>query len=115
MVAISQGEVWWAELDVPTGSGPGYRRPVVIVQGNPLNRSRLATVVCVPMTSNLAWANAPGNVLILAAESGLPKDSVAHPSQIVSVDRRTLTEHAGRLSAKKLQLVMAGVDVVLGR
>lgn len=115
MVAINQGEIWWAELDVPTGAGLGYRRPVVVVQGNSLNRSRLATVVCVPMTSNLTWANAPGNVLIVAAESGLPKDSVVNPSQIVSLDRRALTEQAGKLSAKKLQLVLAGVDIVLGR
>ncbi len=115
MVAISQGEVWWAELGPPAGSGPGYRRPVVVVQGNPLNRSRLATVVCVPMTSNLTWADAPGNVLISADESGLPKDSVANASQIVSLDRSTLTEQAGRLSAKKFQLLLAGIDVVLGR
>jgi mRNA interferase MazF len=115
VVAISQGEIWWAELDVPAGSGPGYRRPVVVVQGNPLNRSRLATVVCLPMTSNLTWASAPGNVLISAAESGLPKDSVANASQIVSLDRRLLTEQAGKLSSRKLQLVMAGIDVVLGR
>ncbi len=115
MVAIGQGEVWWAELPDPSGSGPGYRRPVVVVQGNALNRSRLATVVCVPMTSNVTWADAPGNVLLLARESGLPKDSVANPSQIVSLDRRALTDQAGKLSARKLQLVMAGVDVVLGR
>jgi mRNA interferase MazF len=67
------------------------------------------------MTSNLAWADAPGNVLISATESGLPKDSVANPSQIVSLDRSTLMKQAGKLSAKKLQLVMAGIDVVLGR
>lgn len=116
MVAVvSQGEVWWAELPNPSGSGPGYRRPVVVVQGNPLNRSRLATVVCVPMTSNLTWANAPGNVLIPARESGLPKDSVANPSQIVSLDRGALTDQAGKLSARKFQLVVAGVDIVLGR
>ena len=115
MVGVSQGEIWWAELIAPTGSGPGYRRPVILVQGNPLNRSRIATVVCVPMTSNLTWANAPGNVLISAKDSGLPKDSVANPSQIVSVNRNILTEQAGKLSAKKLQLVMAGIDVVLER
>ena len=115
MVGVSQGEIWWAELTAPTGSGPGYRRPVILVQGNPLNRSRIGTVVCVPMTSNLTWANAPGNVLISAKDSGLPKDSVANPSQIVAVDRNALTEQAGTLSAKKLQLVMAGIDVVLGR
>ena len=80
-----------------------------------MNRSRLATVVCVPMTSNLAWAGAPGNVLLRRRESGLPKDSVANPSQIVALDRRTLTEQVGKLSGRKLQLVLVGVDVVLGR
>jgi mRNA interferase MazF len=115
MVAISQGEIWWAELEDPIGSGPGYRRPVVVVQGNPLNRSRIATIVCVPLTSNLKWADAPGNVLIVARESGLPKDSVANPSLIVSLDRSLLVEQAGKLPAGKFRLVMAGIDVVLDR
>lgn len=115
MVSVSQGEIWWAELGEPSGSGPGYRRPVIVVQGNPLNRSRLATVVCVPMTTNLAWADAPGNVLISAKESGLPKDSVANPSQIVALDRTALTEPVGKLSPKKLRLVLTGIDVILGR
>lgn len=115
MVTPGQGEIWWAELAEPSGSGPGYRRPVIIVQGNSLNRSRLATVVCVPMTTNLIWAEAPGNVLIKAEESGLPKDSVANPSQIVSLDRNTLTEQAGKLTPKKLRLVFSGIDVILGR
>ena len=74
-MVIQQGEVWWAELPDPVGSGPGFRRPVLIVQGEALNRSRLATVVCVPLTSNLRWATAPGNVLLPAQRTGLPKDS----------------------------------------
>ena len=115
MVAVSQGEVWWADLGDPTGSSPGYRRPVIVVQGNPLNRSRLATVVCVPLTSNLTWAKAPGNVLIAAKASGLSKDSVANASQIVSLDRGLLTEQVGRLTPKVLHLVLSGIDVVLGR
>ncbi len=115
MVSLSQGEIWWADLGEPSGSGPGYRRPVIVVQGDPLNRSRLATVVCVPMTGNLAWANAPGNVLVAARESGLSKDSVANPSQIVSLDRSVLTERVGKLPAKKIRLVLTGIDIVLGR
>jgi mRNA interferase MazF len=98
VVDLSQGEVWWANLPEPTGSGPGFRRPVVIVQGNALNRSRIATVVCVPLTSNLTWARAPGNVLLSAKTAGLPKDSVANASQIVAVDRAFLTDR----TAKKL-------------
>lgn len=93
-----QGEVWWADLPAPTGSGPGFRRPVVVVQGNHLNRSRIATVVCVPLTSNVTWAGAPGNTLLAAKATGLPKDSVANVSQIVSLDRSLLTERVGRLT-----------------
>lgn len=115
MVTLSQGEIWWAELGEPSGSGPEYRRPVIVVQGNPLNQSRLATAVCVPMTSNLVWAHAPGNVLITAKESGLPKDSVANPSQIVSLDRAALAEPVGKLSARTLKLVITGIDIILGR
>ena len=112
---ISQGDVWWADLSLLTGSGPGFRRPVVVVQGNSLNRSRIATVVCVPLTSNLKWADAPGNVLLSSRATGLPKDSVANVSQIVSLDKVLLTEHAGRLSQSKLSLVLSGIDVVLGK
>ena len=115
MVEIAQGETWWADLPEPTGSGPGFRRPVVVVQGDHLNRSRIATVVCVPLTSNLTWADAPGNVLLSSALSGLPKDSVANTSQIVALDRQCLTERVGKLPSKKLALVMSGIDVVLGR
>jgi len=114
-VVISQGDVWWADLPAPAGSGPGFRRPVVVVQGEALNRSRLATVVCVPLTSNLRWGLAPGNVRLSASITGLPKDSVANVSQIVSVDKDFLTERTGRLSASKVALILAGIDVVLGR
>ena len=114
-MTIAQGEVWWAELPQPSGSGPGFRRPVVIVQGDALNRSRIATVVCVPLTSNLKWADAPGNVLLPARATGLEKDSVANVSQIVALDRGVLAERVGRVSARQLALVLAGIDLVLGR
>jgi mRNA interferase MazF len=112
---IAQGEVWWAELAEPSGSEPGFRRPVVIVQGDAFNRSRIATIVCAALTSNLRWADAPGNVLLSSRLTGLPKDSVANVSQLVTLDRNVLTERVGALPAKKLQLVLLGVDVVLGR
>jgi len=115
MVAVVQGEVWWAELPEPTGSGPGFRRPVVVVQGNSLNRSRIATVVCVPLTSNLAWADAPGNALLAAKVTGLPKASVANGSLIVSLDRSVLTHRVGRLAPKQFDQILHGVDIVLGR
>lgn len=112
---ISQGEIWWADLLDPTGSGPGFRRPVVVVQGDSFNRSRIATVLCVPLTSNLKWADAPGNVLLETRLTGLPKDSVANVSQVIALDKSLLTERAGKLSPAKTDLVLAGIDVVLGR
>ena len=114
-MVISQGEIWWANLPVPAGSGPGFRRPVVVVQGDGLNRSRIATVVCVPLTSNLKWALAPGNVRLSARTTGLPKESVANTSQIVTIDKDVLKERVGKLPALKLELLLSGIDVVLGR
>lgn len=105
---ISQGEVWWADLPPPAGSGPGFRRPVVVVQGDALNRSRLATVVCVPLTSNVQWADAPGNVLLTTRLTRLPKDSVANVSQIVALDKALLSERVSKLSQAKVELLLAG-------
>jgi mRNA interferase MazF len=115
VVDVAQGDVWWADLPDPRGSGPGYRRPVVVVQGDHLNRSRIATVVCVPLTSNLAWVDAPGNVLLASRISGLPQDSVANTSQIVTLDRAELSERVGRLPPKRLGQILTGIDIVLGR
>lgn len=112
---MTQGDVWWAELADPVGSGPGLRRPVVVVQGDPFNRSRIATVVCVPLTSNLRWADAPGNVRLTTRQSGLSRQSVANVSQIVTLDRSVLDERVGRLSPARLRLILQGIDVVLGR
>ena len=112
---IAQGDVWWADLAIPSGSAPGFRRPIVVVQGDAFNRSSLQTVVAVPLTSNLKWVDAPGNVRLSARATGLPRDSVANVSKIVTVDKGTLTERVGKLSATKLELVLAGIDVVLSR
>ena len=114
-MVISQGEIWWADLPTPVGSGPGYRRPVVIVQADALNRSRIATVVCVPLTSNVRWEDAPGNVSLTSRATGLPKDSVANVSQLVAVDRNLLTERVAKVSRAKLESILAGIDVILGR
>jgi mRNA interferase MazF len=114
-MVISQGETWWADLSEPVGSEPGFRRPVLIVQGDALNQSRIATVICVPLTSNLKWADAPGNVVLKTKTTGLPKDSVANVSQIVSIDHDMLTERAGKVRRQQLELVFAGIDLVLGR
>jgi len=102
-------------MPAPVGSGPGFRRPVVVVQGDALNRSRLATIVCVPLTSNTVWADAPGNVLLTRTASGLSTDSVANASQVLALDRSLLTDRVGRLRPKHLALVLHGIDVILGR
>jgi mRNA interferase MazF len=114
-MVISQGEVWWATLPPPTGSGPGFRLPVVIVQDDSLNRSRIATVVCLPLTSNLQWAEAPGHVRLSARSTSLPRDSVAKASQIVALGKVLLTERVGKLPRAKIDLLLASIDVVLGR
>ena len=115
MVANSRGEVWWADLPEPHGSEPGFRRPVVVVQRNSLNRSRIATVICVPISSNMQWADAPGNVSLSSDLTGLPRDSVANVSQIVTLDKRILAERAGKLPAGTTELILSGTDIVLGR
>ena len=112
---ISRGDIWWADLSDPIGSAPGYRRPVLVVQSDALNRSRIATVLCVPLTSNVKWADAPGNVLLRTSATGLDRDSVANVSLLVAVDKALLTERVGRVPERKLELVLAGIDVVLGR
>ena len=114
-MVISQGEVWWADLPAPTGSGPGFKRPVIIVQGEAFNRSRIGTVVCVPLTSNLKWAEAPGNVLLRAKATGLGKDSVANVSLVVALDKDLLKKRVGALSRRELSLILSGIDLVLGR
>lgn len=110
---MERGEIWWAELPDPTASEPGFRRPVVIVQSNAFNRSRIRTIIAVVLTSNLRLAEAPGNVLIAASDSGLPKDSVANVSQVITVDRTSLTERCGRLPGHLIRSIDEGLRLVL--
>ena len=114
-MVINQAEIWWADLEDPVGSGPGFRRPVVVVQSDAFNRSRLATIVCVPLTSNLKWAQAPGNVLLKSNITNLPRDSVANVSLIVSLDRSQLTERVGKISPQRFSEVINGIELILGR
>ena len=111
---IERGDVWWAELDEPRGSESGFRRPLLVVQVDAFNRSRIQTVVCVVLTSNLRLADAPGNVVLAKRDTGLPKDSVANVSQIVTVDRAVLTERAGKLSGPVRERIDRGLRLVLG-
>lgn len=112
-MVVQRGEVWWAGLDQPTGSAPGYRRPVLIVQSDAFNRSRLQTTIAVVLTSNLRLVDAPGNVLVPKEKAGLPKDSVANVSQLVTLDRDLLTERTGKVSARLLAAIDAGLKLVL--
>ena len=112
---IAQGDIAWSELGPAKGSGPAYRRPVLVVQGDDFNRSRIRTIVCVALTSNVALRTAPGNVFLGAKTTRLPKDSVANVSQIFTLDRAELGAPVGRVSRATLQTVLAGIDLVLGR
>jgi mRNA interferase MazF len=114
-MVIAQGEVWWADLADPVGSAPGYRRPIVVIQSDPLNRSQLATVVCVALTSNLRWSIAPGNVLLSAKHTGLDRDSVANVSQFVTIDKRQLTERVGKIPKRQMEAIFSGIDLIMGR
>ena len=111
---MKRGEIWWASLPDPAGSGPGFRRPVVLVQSNPFNASRLATVVVAVVTSNLALADAPGNVRLPKADSGLAKPSVVNVSQLLTLDRNLLAARVRALPATAMQRVDEGLRLVLG-
>jgi mRNA interferase MazF len=112
---IAQGEIWWADLGEPIGSAPGYRRPVLVVQCDAMNASRIGTVVCVPLTGNLKWGDAPGNLVLPARITGLPKDAVANVSLIVALDKQQLTERMRKIPRRQFDLIVAGIDVILGR
>lgn len=110
---MKRGEIWWATWPPPFGSGPGFRRPVLIVQSNPFNESRISTAVIAAITSNLALAEAPGNVRIGKSESGLAKPSVVNVSQILTVDKSLLTHRVRALSAAVMCRVDNGLRLVL--
>lgn len=110
---ISQGDIYWVQLDEPAGSEPGYRHPHVVVQNNLFNRSRINTVVLCALTSNLQRAAAPGNVLLKKGEGKLPKSSVVNISQVVTVDRTDLVEKIGTLSPKRVAEIIAGLTLLL--
>ncbi len=110
---MHRGEIWWASLGEPDGSGPGYRRPVLIVQSDEFNRSRISTVIVVVLTSNTALAQAPGNVLLKARHAGLAKDSVVNVSQVITVDKQCLTGKVKKLEASAMAEVEIGIRLVL--
>ena len=111
---MRRGEIWWASLPEPQGSGPGFRRPVVVIQSDPFNESRINTVIVAVITSNLHLAAAPGNVSLNSDESGIPRDSVVNVSQVLTVDKSFLTERVSTLSENVMATIDAGLRLALG-
>jgi mRNA interferase MazF len=112
-VIVERGQVWTADLGEPEGSEPGYNRPIVIVQSDAFNRSRLHTVIAVALSTNRRLVDAPGNVLVPAKASGLRKDSVANVSRVITVDREFLLKHIGRIRGQLLRDIENGLRLVL--
>jgi len=110
---VKRGEIWWATLDEPRGSEPGYRRPVVVISSNEFNQSKINTAIVAVITSNLRLAEAPGNFSLSKKESGLAKESVVNVSQVLTLDKVFLSERSGMLSAKKLVAMTEGLKLVL--
>lgn len=110
---MNRGEIWWASLPEPTGSMPGYRRPVVIIQADAFNQSRINTILVAIITSNVQLAQAPGNVLLATKRSGLPRESVINVSQIITVDKSFLTEQVGSLTSRQMHQLENGLRLVL--
>jgi mRNA interferase MazF len=110
---VRRGEIWWASLPEPQGSGPGFRRPVLVIQSNPFNESRIRTVIVAVITSNLRLADAPGNVLLNTGESRLPRASVINVSQILTLDKSFLTERVSMLPIGVIERINAGLELAL--
>jgi len=111
---VKRGEIWWAELPEPEKSEPGFKRPIIIIQNNVFNRSKINTIISVILTTNLKLAEAPGNILLSASKlNGLNKDSVINVSQIVTIDKSYLTSKSGELSSKQLQKLNESLKLIL--
>jgi len=110
---MRRGEIWWADLPTPVASEPGYRRPVLIIQSDEFNRSRIRTVIAAVLTTNLRLAEAPGNILVTTDETGLSQDSVVNISQIITVDKSFLTAQVSQVSDRVMLLVEDGLRLVL--
>ena len=110
---MRRGEIWWADLPTPVASEPGYRRPVLIIQSDEFNRSRIRTVIAAVLTTNLRLAEAPGNILVTTDETGLSQDSVVNVSQIITMDKSFLTAQVSQISDRVMLLVEDGLRLVL--
>jgi len=110
---MRRGEIWWASLGDPAGSAPGFRRPVLVVQSNDFNESAIRTTICAVITANLRLAEAPGNTRLARKTSGLARDSVVNTSQLITLDKRFLTQRVGCLPPEALRNVEAGMRLTL--
>ena len=112
MVA-QRGQIWWADLGEPRGSGPGYRRPIIVIQANSFNKTNLSTVIVAIVTSNLDLGDMPGNVRLTTGTTGLDNDSVVNITQLLTVDRADLVEYVGSVSDRKMDQIDRGLRLVL--
>ncbi len=112
-MVIKRGAIWWADLGLPLGSGPGYRRPVLVIQADSFNQSKISTVIVAVITGNLILREAPGNVLLKKEVSDLSKDSIVNVSQLITVDKDVLTEFVGDVGVKEIKRVEKGLKTVL--
>jgi len=110
---VKRGEIWWASLEEPRGSGPGFRRPVVIISSNEFNKSKILTVIVAVITSNIGLSNAPGNFKLTKKSSGLDRESVVNVSQLLTLDKSYLNEKSGKLNTKQNQLLNYGLQLAL--
>ena len=111
---MTRGEIWWADFEIPFGSEPGFKRPILVVQDDAFNRSNIATIVVLPLSTNLLLAQAPGNVFFKKGKTGLPKDSVLVTSHIHSIDRARLSDRIGKIAESAFEEVEEGLLLVLG-
>ncbi len=112
---INQGDIWWANLASPRGSEPGYGRPVLVVQQSPINHSKIQTIICIPLTSNLKLASIPGNVFMMPEQTYLPKESVANVSQPLTIDKIFFVSFVSNVPNKLLEQVLNGIQFMIGR
>ena len=112
-MVINQGDVYWIDLGVPSGSAPGFRHPFVVIQNNMFNHSRIDTIVVCSLTSNLRLANAPGNVLLNKGEANLPRQSIVNITQMYTVDKADLVEWIGALSERRVEQILAGIRLLI--
>ncbi|HED06243.1 MAG TPA: type II toxin-antitoxin system PemK/MazF family toxin [Ignavibacteria bacterium] len=110
---MKRGEIWWASLEDPVGSGPGYKRPVVVISSNDFNSSKINTIIVAVITSNLNLSEAPGNFELPKKSSGLSKKSVVNISQLLTLDKSYLTEKSGKLTNKQIEIINDGLKLVL--